>query len=97
MSAQRLTDKQITCRSYGHSWQPTTVNVTTNTRGEVTEYHSFLECSRCKATRKQVLDNRGEVIRSGYSYAKGYLRKADEEGFDKPSVRLEFLARMVTK
>ena len=55
------------CRSCGHQWSPDTAQWLADGTVE-----RILLCIRCLATRVQILDRHGYVIRGRYSYEKGY-------------------------
>jgi hypothetical protein len=90
--AEDLSDENLLCRDLGHNWKP--LNATKIQGG----YERTLRCSRCSASRSQVLDSSGTVLKGGYAYATGYLAKP---GFgrlvkaDRARVRLTSLLRTI--
>ena len=73
------------CRTYGHAWQPKTVEIV----GAM--FVSRLECVRCETKRTWTLNRRGEVVRNGYTYAPGYLLHGDEDRPTRADVRATYL------
>lgn len=63
-----IPEAMIACRSYGHSWEPRTVERVPQRR----QFQVTLECKRCNTFRLRLLDDRGEILANRYSYAKGY-------------------------
>jgi len=61
-------DTFIACRDTGHQWQPSTA-----VRRPDKNIERILVCSRCEGRRTQLLDPRGYLLGSSYTYAKHYL------------------------
>lgn len=94
MSAQRLDDTHVLCRTYGHTWNPVSVVRTLNSRGRPIEYHAYLHCSRCDSNRTQRLDGSGGIIGNTYRYADGYTKRPDEERITRADARHEYIERL---
>lgn len=69
-AADGWTDDQITCRVYGHNWQPWTI------RHSPGLFTILQRCGRCGNGRQQEINDRGYPV-SGWrpSYQEGYLLK----------------------
>ena len=94
MSAQRLDDTHVLCRTYGHTWNPVNVVRTLNSRGRPIEYRAYLHCSRCDANRTQRLDAYGDIVGNTYRYAEGYTKRPDEERITRADARHEYIERL---
>jgi hypothetical protein len=64
-----LSDEFISCRDWGHSWQPHRFIVTKGRK----LFHVILVCDRCSTQKTKQIDSNGELINSSYVYPKGYL------------------------
>lgn len=86
--------KKLTCRTYGHAWDPQVVIRTTNTRGKVIEFTSVMECMRCGSERRQRIAHNGELLRNNYTYVPGYLRSKEDPPLAKQDYRMSYMALM---
>lgn len=57
----------VTCRELGHVWNAHTASV--NRDGG---FDRALKCSNCDSLKNQVLDSRGCLISTSYTYTEGY-------------------------
>lgn len=91
--AQGLSDKQLHCRELGHEWRHHTAEYDRKAR----VYDRALRCRNCGTVRRQVLDQRGHVLRNGYTYPEGYLttKVQNREGLSRDVFRLEALSRII--
>ena len=64
-----MSDSQLQCRDFGHSWRPYTAEWIPQRR----HYLEALQCSRCRTQRLRVLGQRGELLGNRYVYSDGYL------------------------
>lgn len=64
-----MTDSQLLCRDFGHSWRPYTAEWIPQHR----HYVETLACQRCKTLRSRLLDEYGALLVNRYTYADGYL------------------------
>lgn len=64
-----MTDGQLMCRDFGHSWRPYTAEWIPQHR----HYVETLACTRCKTYRSRLLDEYGALLANRYTYADGYL------------------------
>lgn len=64
-----MSDAQLQCRDFGHSWRPFTAEYIPQRR----QYLEALRCSRCRAQRLRLLGQRGELLANRYVYPDGYL------------------------
>lgn len=95
---EQMKRSYLICRAYGHSWDPQTVKVTTNSRGEPIEYRSHLHCVRCGTVRVQKMTPRGDLGGNRYQYAEGYLQPRNaEDRFVRQDVRVEFINRALVE
>ena len=85
-----MPDSYLKCRRYGHAWDPYTV--TKHGRS----WETIVICARCKTQRHELLTSRGELVKSHYRYANGYLVKGHGalRGEDRNQLRLESVIRM---
>lgn len=92
--AAGLPDKYLDCRELNHSWQRWTIEWD----GEAKAYVRQLRCRVCKSVRKMLVGDDGDVVKTGYDYAKGYLATNVVKGTLSRSVfRLEGITREMTK
>jgi hypothetical protein len=66
--AHGLTNAQLTCRDFGHSWRPLSARYAdegTYVRGQ--------RCTRCRTEREQTLSLGGLILGGRYTYPDGYL------------------------
>lgn len=91
--ARELPAEFIGCRARQHLWEPATATWDREARA----YDIGERCARCASTRRQLISQRGEVLRSVIDYAEGYLAKGIGRivGDAKDAVRLEMVTRMV--
>ena len=84
-----MSDSQLQCRDFGHSWRPYTVEYVAQRR----QYLEALRCSRCRTMRVRLLGERGELLGNRYIYPDGYLAvgmgRLDSD--DRDAVRLASL------
>lgn len=89
----RLPTEYVTCRAYGHPWQPSTVSRIVNTRGIVVEYRADLECPRCETRKTQIYTADGRILGTGYVYPPEYRKRPDEAPVTIGSARIEYFGR----
>jgi hypothetical protein len=90
--AAGLSNKLLHCRELGHNWRPFTVTWDKHAKC----YDRRLKCPTCGTTRKQLLDQRGHVIRNGYDYADGYLAKnVERHSVSRDVFRVEAIVRFL--
>lgn len=65
----QLSDGQLLCRDFGHSWRPYTARWIAQRR----QYEEALRCTRCKTMRLRLISESGELLANRYRYADGYL------------------------
>jgi len=90
--AQDWTKAQLSCRLYGHIWQPLRA-----TFHQTYRYFSTVQrCPRCKSERHTELNERGHVVSTSIHYADGYLaeRVGRIVGDSKDALRLVALHRV---
>lgn len=92
--AAALSNSYLACRELGHTWRPWRAEWS----GELRAYERELRCSRCKTTRRQVVNDQGHVLSNGYRYADGYQAKDVEKGVrvSRDVFRLEALTRYLS-
>lgn len=92
--AHGLSARALHCRELGHTWRAWTVTYDRKARC----YDRALRCSSCQSVRHELLDGSGAVLRSGYTYAKGYLATNVQAGTLSRSVfRMESITRFLEK
>jgi hypothetical protein len=64
-----MTDSQLLCRDFGHSWRPYTAEWIPQRR----HYVETLMCQRCRTARLRLLDEYGSLLANRYQYEDGYL------------------------
>lgn len=64
-----MSDNQLQCRDFGHSWRPYTVEWVPQHR----HYLEALRCTRCRTMRMRLLSDTGELLGNRYVYSDGYL------------------------
>jgi hypothetical protein len=64
-----MTDGQLLCRDFGHSWRPYTAEWIPQHR----HYQETLACQRCSTARIRLLNEWGGLLANRYAYADGYL------------------------
>jgi hypothetical protein len=91
--AASLPTSFLACRELGHVWRPFTVSWDADAHA----YDRQLKCSRCKTTRKQLLDSHGHVLTNNYKHAPNYLAKGVEviRGGGRDVFRLEAVTRFL--
>lgn len=90
--ARDWTKAQLSCRLYGHIWQPLRA-----TFHQTYRYFSTVQlCPRCKSERHAELNERGHVVSTAIHYPKGYLAEKVGRivGDSKDALRLVALARV---
>jgi ABC-type branched-subunit amino acid transport system substrate-binding protein len=90
--AHGLSDKQLACRDYGHTWRPSAIEVVREGR-TLGGYVRIYKCASCRTERRQTLDSHGDVVQNGYVYANGYLADNVQKGFGRQTFRLESVNR----
>jgi hypothetical protein len=90
---QRMTEQQVQCRDYGHSWKPWRAELFG--KGGAKGYERALRCARCGTERWQTLTRYGEVVSGHYIYPDGYLVKGLGRltGEDRGLVRIASIER----
>lgn len=92
--AHSLSMRALHCRELGHTWRAWTVDYDKKARC----YDRSLRCSSCQSVRHELLDTQGTVLRSSYTYAKGYLATNVEAGTLSRSVfRMESITRFLDR
>lgn len=86
-----LSNAALHCRELGHTWRSWTVTYDAKAKC----YDRRLRCSSCKTFRNELLDRTGDVIRSSYTYAAGYLAKNVDGKVHRSLFRLESLGRFI--
>jgi hypothetical protein len=81
-----MTDDDIMCRDFGHSWRP----YTAEWLGQRRQYLETLACTRCGSARRRLLDEYGALMGNSYAYRDGYLVHGIGRltGDDRDAVRL---------
>lgn len=67
MTARRVLDEHIDCRTLAHAWRYT--DVTRDGRN----YVQGRACTRCETLKFVTISPKGEVVSSRYVYPKGYM------------------------
>ena len=93
--AATLSTNYLACRELGHTWRPWRAEWS----GELRAYERELRCSRCKAVRRQIVNDMGHVLSNTYRYPDGYQAKHVEHAVrvSRDVFRLEALTRYLTK
>lgn len=90
-----MTDSQLQCRDFGHSWRPYTVEFVPQHR----HYLEALRCTRCRTMRVRVLSDSGALLGNRYIYSDGYLvqgvGRLEQE--DRDAMRLASLEILLSK
>ena len=82
-----MTDRLLHCRELGHTWRAWGA-------ADEPEHRCYVRttrCTSCKTLRHWVIDYRGHVVSSHYTYPKGYL--APVAGLTRDPFRLEAIQR----
>lgn len=87
--AASLSDRLLHCRELGHTWRPWGASDEPESRC----YVRTTRCSQCRTERHWIIDYRGHVISSHYTYPKGYLATHVEPGYSRDTFRLEAVLR----
>lgn len=92
---EKIDQQYLTCRTYGHPWQPLRVTPQRTDRGRLVGYHATLQCARCETERTQRLNSDGSLQGNTYRYPEGYLQKHgdDEVLFRRIDMRNEYIRR----
>ena len=87
-----LADELLNCRQFGHSWKPWTVNL----NGRL--YEQVLRCASCETERVLSINKRGQVLKSHYRYADGYVLQdlGRIVGDARAVLRVEGITRLLT-
>jgi hypothetical protein len=90
--ASDLADELLNCRQFGHSWEPYTVEL----NGRL--YEQVLRCKSCETERVLSINKRGQVLKSHYRYADGYVLEALGRivGDARAVLRVEGITRLLT-
>lgn len=88
-----MPNEHLQCRDFGHSWRPFTATWESSDR----YYEVQLRCARCKTVRIRLVGQRGQLIRSRYDYADGYVVKGMGrlDGDERDMLRLESVLRIL--
>lgn len=87
--ASQLSDRLLHCRELGHTWRPWGA-------ADEPEHRCYVRttrCSQCRTERHWVIDYRGHVVSSHYTYPKGYLATNVQPGYSRDTFRLEAIHR----
>jgi len=91
--AHRLPDRMLHCRELGHTWRPWGISE----EAEAQCYVRTTRCSSCKTLRHWIIDYRGHVVSSHYTYPDGYLATNVQPGFSRDPFRLEAIQRELAR
>ena len=85
----------LACRELGHIWKPWLAQWSSEYRA----YERELRCSRCKTTRRQLINEHGHVLSNGYRYRDGYQAKNVDSPVrgNRDVFRLEALTRFINR
>lgn len=75
------------CRSFGHQWRPTIVEVIRDTRGEIDHYVQHVKCVSCETEKAVGIDRTGNINARRYRYADGYQVKGGLTSDDRAEMR----------
>ena len=89
--AANLSDRWLHCRELGHTWRPWGARDEPSSRC----YVRTTRCSQCRTERHWIIDYRGHVVSSHYTYPDGYLAKHVEPGYSRDTFRLEAVVREI--
>lgn len=68
MKQTLLNLNHVMCRDNAHAWSYHTA------RKVGRQYERSLLCTRCSTIKTQLLDSRGVILKTGYSYPENYVR-----------------------
>lgn|SRR5262245_18807414 len=91
--ASELSDKWLHCRELGHAWRAWGASDEPASRCFV----RTTRCSQCHTQRHWIIDYRGHVVSSHYTYPKGYLATHVQPGYSRDTFRLEAVLRELGK
>lgn len=96
--AEGLKKQHLLCRTYGHGFQPYTVERATAEGSAAVYYEQTLRC-KCRVRRRLLLSRTGAVVSSTYDYndAPGYLTQGIGRvvGEGRDVLRLEGVTRLL--
>lgn len=86
----------LNCRSLGHQWEHTHVDIVYGHRKKIIEYLEHILCLCCKARKVRVLSPDGQITRSYMVYPSNYLIHRTDVNLrhNKHLVRMELLRRV---
>lgn len=91
--AGQLSDRMLHCRELGHTWRAWGVSDERQARC----YVRTTRCSQCRTERHWVIDYKGHVVSSHYTYPQGYLASHVAPGYSRDTFRLEAIYRELQK
>ena len=62
--------KYAQCRTFGHAWRPTTVDIIRARNEKI--YIQHLECRTCETRKAVNIDSKGQLEGASYLYPEGY-------------------------
>lgn len=89
--ARQWPDEYLSCRTYGHLWQPYRASHNTRLR----YWRSVRICPRCNTEKTEEISERGMILASWYTYPDGYQTKGLGYigGEARGAIRLQALTR----
>jgi hypothetical protein len=71
-----ISEKFLWCRDVQHSWDHYNAKISRNKISRRSEVHQILICTRCGTFKTRFLTSQGDLLRTSYKHADGYLRKS---------------------